>query len=97
MTSKTLRTVLAIAAGLGALVVDEHLARGPSITTAEAVIGRPFTPMSYAGVARRTTRRTAYAGAAVASTAYAAGAYAAAPAQNCVQVADAYGRITLRC
>ncbi len=30
---------------------------------AEAVIGRPLTPMSYAGVARRTTRRAAYAGA----------------------------------
>lgn len=28
---------------------------------AEAVIGRPLTPASYAGVARRTTRRTAYA------------------------------------
>lgn len=32
--------------------------------TAEAVIGRPLTPMSYAGVARRTTRRAVYAGAA---------------------------------
>jgi hypothetical protein len=31
--------------------------------TAEAVIGRPLTPVSYAGVARRTTRRAAYAGA----------------------------------
>ncbi|HEX8115052.1 MAG TPA: hypothetical protein VF516_45300, partial [Kofleriaceae bacterium] len=30
---------------------------------AHAVIGRPLTPMSYAGVARRTTRRAAYAGA----------------------------------
>lgn len=27
---------------------------------AMAVIGRPLTPMSYAGVARRTVRRTAY-------------------------------------
>jgi hypothetical protein len=27
------------------------------ISTAEAVIGRPLTPVSYAGVARRTTRR----------------------------------------
>jgi len=27
------------------------------IATAEAVIGRPVTPVSYAGVARRTTRR----------------------------------------
>jgi hypothetical protein len=31
---------------------------------ASAVIGMPLTPMSYAGVARRTTRRAAYAGAA---------------------------------
>jgi hypothetical protein len=26
-------------------------------STAEAIIGRPLTPMSYAGVARRTARR----------------------------------------
>jgi hypothetical protein len=32
---------------------------------AYAIIGRPFTPMSYAGVARRTVRRSAYVGAAV--------------------------------
>ena len=31
---------------------------------AHAIIGRPLTPFSYAGVARRTTRRAAYAGAA---------------------------------
>jgi hypothetical protein len=29
------------------------------IATAEAIIGRPLTPMSYAGVARRTARRCA--------------------------------------
>ena len=29
------------------------------ISTAEAVVGRPLTPMSYAGVARRTARRCA--------------------------------------
>lgn len=29
------------------------------IPTAEAVVGRPLTPMSYAGVARRTSRRCA--------------------------------------
>ena len=34
----------------------------------EAIIGRPLTPMSYAGVARRTTRRAVYAGAAYAAT-----------------------------
>jgi hypothetical protein len=30
------------------------------VSSAEAIIGRPLTPMSYAGVARRTARR--YAG-----------------------------------
>ncbi|HEY1812898.1 MAG TPA: hypothetical protein VGG74_11160 [Kofleriaceae bacterium] len=39
---------------------------------AHAVVGRPLTPMSYAGVARRTTRRAYRAGA--------YGAYSAAPA-----------------
>jgi hypothetical protein len=31
---------------------------------AHAIIGRPLTPMSYAGVARRTTRRAVVYGAA---------------------------------
>ena len=30
------------------------------VTEAQAIIGRPLTPMSYAGVARRTVRRCAY-------------------------------------
>ena len=29
------------------------------IPSAQAVVGRPLTPVSYAGVARRTSRRTA--------------------------------------
>jgi hypothetical protein len=73
------------------------------VSSAEARIGRPLTPMSYAGVARRTTRRAVVGGAvvggAVAAGAVAAGAYAApvvvAPA--CSQVADAYGRIVTVC
>jgi hypothetical protein len=32
------------------------------VSDAEAIIGRPLTPFSYAGVARRTTRRAAYFG-----------------------------------
>jgi hypothetical protein len=58
---------------LGALVVlaaltvaGELTGTGPLLLgggEAHAVIGRPLTPMSYAGVARRTTRRAAYAGA----------------------------------
>ena len=50
---------------LGALVTAAILATpevpflfGPS--QAEAVIGRPLTPVSYAGVARRTVRRSYY-------------------------------------
>lgn len=53
------------------------------ISQAEARIGRPATPISYAGVARRTTRRAVYAGAA-AATYY-------SPA--CVEIRDAYGNI----
>jgi hypothetical protein len=32
---------------------------GDLVATAEAIIGRPMTPISYAGVARRTTVRAA--------------------------------------
>jgi hypothetical protein len=44
---------------LGGFVIEPLFARD-----AHAIIGRPLTPMSYAGVARRTTRRAVYAGAA---------------------------------
>jgi hypothetical protein len=37
-------------------------ARHGLIATAEAVVGRPVTPVSYAGVARRTTVRVATPG-----------------------------------
>jgi hypothetical protein len=71
---------------------------GPSgsglFATANAVIGRPLTPMSYAGVARRTTRRAAYAGAAYAAP-YAA--YPPAYPPPCQPVYDAYGRLVRPC
>jgi len=35
-------------------------ARSGLVSEAQAIIGRPLTPMSYAGVARRTVRRCAY-------------------------------------
>jgi hypothetical protein len=60
------------------------------ISSAEARIGRPLTPMSYAGVARRTTRRAVAVGAGAA----AAGAYYGS---GCVQVVDAYGQLVTRC
>jgi len=51
------------------------------VKDAAAFIGRPLTPMSYAGVARRTTRRVVYADTAVAAST-AAAATASASAYN---------------
>ncbi|MPZ39193.1 MAG: hypothetical protein GEU95_14270 [Rhizobiales bacterium] len=91
----TLRIAIAAILGASALMVSEQAFVGRSdlvVTTADARIGRPLTPLSYAGVARRTTRRAVIGGAAVGY-----GAAAAAPRAGCVQVVDAYGRIITRC
>jgi hypothetical protein len=66
------------------------------VSTADAIIGRPLTPLSYAGVARRTTRRAVVAGAA-AGAVVARPPVVVAPAARCVQAVDAYGRIYARC
>ena len=60
--SKTLRISLlaAFAVAMG-LVAADRLA-GPQyrlVSVAQAVVGRPLTPVSVAGVARRTSRRCA--------------------------------------
>lgn len=77
-------------AALGAAVAGPLLLDGGSlsegrisVSMAQAVVGRPGTPVSYAGVARRTTRRAVAVGAA-ATTA-------------CVQKVDAYGRVVTVC
>ena len=56
---KTFRTI-AIASSLVAtgLLVDGVFLGGVVIGDAQARVGRPMTPVSVAGVARRTTRRT---------------------------------------
>lgn len=48
----------ALMAGLAAVWVFYG---GVVVPRAQAVIGRPLTPLSYAGVARRTTRRMIFA------------------------------------
>ncbi len=48
--------------------VAEMIEEGKFTNSAEAVIGRPWTPGSVAGVARRTTRRTIRRSAIYAST-----------------------------
>jgi hypothetical protein len=52
----------AVMLGLLAMEVGERLSVpgvGGYLATAEARVGRPLTPVSVAGVARRTTRRCA--------------------------------------
>jgi len=96
---KLSRFALAALAGVGCLFVsDRNLSTnsGSLVTQANAIIGRPLTPMSYAGVARRTTGRAAY-GAAAVGVGVGAAVGAAAVAPRCVQVADAYGRIVTQC
>src|SRR6266436_4480612 len=77
--------VAAFAAGLSWNVTSRVVESG-FFSEAQARVGRPLTPMSYAGVARRTTRRAVAVGAA----AGVAGAYYA---PSCVQVVDAYGQV----
>jgi hypothetical protein len=70
--------------------------RSSLVSSAQARVGRPLTPMSYAGVARRTTRRAVAYGAA-AGVAVGAAAYAATPGCVQTQVTDVYGRIVTVC
>lgn len=88
--------VIATAAGIGALSLSDapFAPGGGFVTQAEGRIGRPLTPMSYAGVARRTTRRAVAAGAAVGGAAVGAYGYTA---PGCVQTVDSYGRVVIRC
>lgn len=100
--TKALRTTAtAIAVIVGLFASDRaFLDHGSLVTEAHAIIGRPLTPMSYAGVARRTTARAVTAGAVTAGAVAAGAAVVAAPvvvAPACVQVVDAYGRIYMRC
>jgi hypothetical protein len=94
ISRRLVRFALATAAGLVVLFAAERISpTKPGLTTtADARIGRPLTPMSYAGVARRTTRRAAYVGAAGA-----AAAGAAYYGSGCYQTVDAYGRVYTRC
>ncbi len=89
------RKVIMLAAALAAFAAglfcnDGNVVRNGVFSEAQARVGRPLTPMSYAGVARRTTRRAVAVGAATG----AAGAYYGS---SCAQVVDAYGRVTTRC
>jgi hypothetical protein len=85
-TRRLLQITLAAAAGTGCMFINDNMRKQPQslVSTADARVGRPLTPVSYAGVARRTTRRAVAVG-------------AAATAKTCVQAVDAYGRVYTRC
>lgn len=89
-----LQVTLAVAVGIFCLLLSDKPSfdsGGSLISQAHARVGRPLTPLSYAGVARRTTRRAVAVGAAAAATA------ATVYRPGCVQAVDVYGRIYWRC
>jgi hypothetical protein len=101
---KLLQLSLATVIGAVCLALNEKASLTETqslLSSADARIGRPLTPMSYAGVARRTTRRAVAVGAAGAGVYYRAPVVVApAPvvvAPRCVQAVDAYGRVYARC
>jgi hypothetical protein len=99
--SKLLKIALGTSVAILCLSVSEQASftrGGIFMTPAEALIGAPLTPLSYAGVARRTTRRAIVGGAAVgAAVGVAAGAAVVAVPRACAQAVDVYGRIYTRC
>jgi hypothetical protein len=96
--SKSLMFAGAALAAAAGLLSNGNMPSSQSgfVSGAEARIGRPLTPMSYAGVARRTTRRAVAVGAAGAA---AAGAYyyTQPGGRGCVQVVNAYGQLQWQC
>jgi hypothetical protein len=95
MRKTTLITAAVMAFGVTLLWNGKADVEHGLVSASEARIGRPLTPMSYAGVARRTTRRAVYGTAAAATVGVAAGAYVARP--GCVQATNAYGQVITRC
>jgi hypothetical protein len=96
------RVALAVIVGVACLCVSERaslIAPGSFVTSAHAIIGRPLTPMSYAGVARRSAVGVGVGvavGAAVARPVVVVpGAVVVAPV--CAQVVNVYGQITTVC
>ncbi len=71
---RTKRKARWVALGLG-LLVAAVFELPPLVGEAHAVVGRPLTPMSYAGVARRTSRRTTRRAVAVCAAAAPYGPY----------------------
>ena len=58
--SRAFKLAVALSGGVVCMSISDNassLRQANLVTTADARVGRPLTPMSVAGVARRTTRR----------------------------------------
>jgi len=104
ITSAFIRFSIAAVFGAAALCWNGNFQldkQSSLISSADARIGRPLTPVSYAGVARRTTRRAvavgATAGAVYAAPVVVAPAPVVVAPGRCVQAVDPYGRLYTRC
>lgn len=86
MMYKLAKVVGFFVVGILLLIIEPANLPGSFLAEAEARVGRPLTPVSYAGVARRTTRRTVYA----ASTVYAAPIYVAPTTTTVVVQENSY-------
>jgi hypothetical protein len=84
IASKTFVFILSLVSVFFVDFMDRSSPGVAFIREAQAIIGMPLTPFSYAGVARRTTRRVVATEAAVATT---AAATATAPAASAAQPA----------
>ena len=88
---------LSVFAAAFAVDVNRDSSAGFSLVAgADARVGRPLTPMSYAGVARRTTYRAVAAPVAVRPVVVAPVPVVVVP-PTCVDTVDVYGRVTRVC
>jgi hypothetical protein len=97
---RILQVTLAIGTGFCVLFANDQASMTGSatlVTEAQARVGRPATPMSYAGVARRTTRRGVYGAAAVGVGVPAAATGRLAGRLQRVIGPSAYGRLYTAC
>lgn len=77
---KTLTILAALFFAITIALELKHYPQGSDTSVVEAVVGRPVTPVSVAGVARRSTRRAVVVTGAAATTAAVSSTAAAAPA-----------------
>ena len=111
MTKKLFaKTLIAASVAATALFCNVDISANPTVSfasPAQAWVGAPATPRSFAGVARRTTRRSVAAGVGataagvatvgVARAAAVGATTAAVAASNCVRVIGPYGRAAIIC